>query len=234
METKILLQEIYSTLLKEFQPQKWWPAKSKSKERRFEICIGAILTQNTSWKNVEKALENLRKAKMLNEQGIRNAKNKKLALLIKSSGYYNQKAKKLKAFVEFLKSCPLEKLEKIPQKKSRDLLLGVHGIGKETADSMLLYALNKRVFVIDAYTKRIFSRIMPEKTRNLKEYDEWQEFFSSNLDKDAQLFNEYHALIVNLGKNFCKKEPSCEECPLNKKCKKQQLYNLLTALNLSS
>jgi endonuclease-3 related protein len=214
METKILLQEIYSTLLKEFKPQKWWPAKSNDKKaRQFEICIGAILTQNTSWKNVEKALENLRKASMLNEQGIRNAENKKLALLIKSSGYYNQKAKKLKAFVEFLKSCPLEKLERIPLKESRDLLLEVHGIGKETADSILLYALNKPIFVIDAYTKRSFSKIMPEKTRNLKEYDEWQEFFSSNLDKDAQLFNEYHALIVNLGKNFCKNKPLCGECP---------------------
>lgn len=219
METKILLQGIYSTLLKEFKPQKWWPAKSRGKEKQFEICIGAILTQNTSWKNVEKALENLRKGKMLNEQGIRNANNKKLALLIKSSGYYNQKAKKLKAFVEFLQSYPSEKLGNMPLQEARDLLLGVHGIGKETADSILLYALNKPIFVIDAYTKRSFSKIMPEKTGNLKEYDEWQEFFSSNLDKDARLFNEYHALIVNLGKNFCKKKPLCGECPLKEDCK---------------
>lgn len=212
MGNKPGLLKIYSILLKEFKPQKWWPVKSKGKkEKQFEICVGAILTQNTSWKNVEKALENLRQEKLLNEKGIRNISEKGLALLIKPAGYYNQKAKKLKKFVEFLQSYPLEQLEKMPVEEARKLLLEVHGIGNETADSILLYALNKPVFVIDAYTKRIFERFFNFK---LKDYYEWQQFFSSNLIRDTQLFNEYHALIVELGKNLCKKKPKCEECPL--------------------
>jgi endonuclease-3 related protein len=206
------LISVYEILLREFGRQKWWPVKSKTKvERQFEICVGAILTQNTSWKNVEKALENLRQNSLLSEGCIRGAEEKELALLIKSAGYYNQKAKKLKAFVEFLHSHPLNELEGMPTDKARNLLLQVHGIGKETADSMLLYALNKPVFVIDAYTRRIFERVFNSK---LTSYDEWQQFFSSNLKKDTQLFNEYHALLVELGKNFCRKKPLCGECPL--------------------
>lgn len=211
MDSKEILTG-YKILLKGLGSQYWWPAKSKNKkERQFEICIGAILTQNTSWKNVEKALKNLRKEGLLNENGIKNINEKELAVLIKPAGYYNQKAKKLKSFSEFLQYYPLEKLQKMPIGEARTVLLEVHGIGKETADSILLYALSKPIFVIDTYTKRIFERLFNFK---LKDYDEWQEFFEKNLEKDTQLFNEYHALIVELGKNFCKKKPLCEKCPL--------------------
>lgn len=213
MDSKLL--EIYKILLKSFGSQKWWPAKGKGNERKFEICIGAILTQNTAWKNVEKAIENLRKAKLLDEKAIGNAEEKKLALLIKPSGYYNQKAKKLKAFANFLKENSLEKLEKMPVKDARKLLLQQHGIGNETADSILLYALNKQIFVIDAYTKRIFARLMELKFNS---YEEWQEFFMQNLPANVYLFNEYHALLVRLGKEFCRKKPECKKCPVRNFC----------------
>lgn len=218
MEKK--LSEIHDALSKSFGPQKWWPAKGKGNARRFEICMGAILTQNTAWKNVEKAIENLRKANLLDEKAIRKAEEKDIALLIKPAGYYNQKAKKLKAFAEFLKENNFERLGNMPIKEARELLLGVYGVGKETADSILLYALNRPVFVVDAYTKRILERIFSLK---FKDYDEWQQFFHSSLRKDTQLFSEYHALLVNLAKEFCRKKPECGKCPLNLQCRFKQL-----------
>ena len=212
MKDKLL--ETYKILFNNFGRQHWWPAKSK-KERRFEICIGAILTQNTSWKNAEKAIENLRKANAISKEAIKNIPQEKIASLIKPAGYYSQKAKKLKAFAGFLEKNSFEKLAKMPISKARQLLLEVHGIGKETADSILLYALHKPIFVIDAYTKRIFERIFNIK---FKDYDEWQQFFSSSLRRDTQLFKEYHALIVALGKDVCRKKPLCGKCPVKNKC----------------
>jgi|SRR3989338_5565031 len=208
------LHETYRILLNNFGRQHWWPAKSK-KERKFEICVGAILTQNTSWKNAEKAIENLRKANALSKEPIKNFPEKKIASLIKPAGYYNQKARKLKAFAGFLEKNSFEKLEKMPISKARGMLLKVHGIGRETADSMLLYALNKPIFVVDAYTKRIFERIFNIK---FKDYDEWQDFFSSSLGRDTLLFNEYHALIVALGKDVCRNKPLCGKCPMQNRC----------------
>ena len=208
--------KIYDSLLKHFGKQYWWPTLSRNK--KLEICVGAILTQNTAWKNVEKALRNLINENLLNLEALNKINQKKLESLIKSAGYYRQKAKKIKALIKFL----------ITKKKpSRKNLLAIYGVGKETADSILLYAFNKPIFVVDAYTRRIFSRL-GMLNENLS-YDEIQEIFEANLPRDTELFKEYHALIVELGKNYCKKKsPSCEECPLNSICKfKQHSRSLL-------
>jgi len=209
------LLRIYSILLEHFGKQHWWPTLSKNK--KLEICIGAILTQNTAWKNVEKALHNLINKNLLNLEALNKINQKKLESLIRSAGYYKQKAKKIKALVKFLTS------EKKPSRKN---LLAIYGVGKETADSILLYAFNKPVFVVDAYTRRIFSRL-GMLDENLS-YDEIQEFFENNLPRDTELFKEYHALIVELGKNYCKKKnPLCKECPLSSICKFKQHFRSL-------
>lgn len=214
MKSKKLL-EIYNILLENFGKQYWWPAKSEGNARKFEVSIGAILTQNTSWKNVEKALENLRHGNLLNQNSLMNIAEKKLAFLMKPAGYYNQKARKIKAFVDFLEKNDFTELARMQTEKARELLLEVHGIGKETADSILLYALNKLIFVVDAYTRRIFERIFGLK---FNDYCEWQKFFMKNLPENTEIFNEYHALLVKLGKDFCRKKPLCGKCPLIKKC----------------
>ena len=202
--------EIYNILLKEFGQRHWWPAKT-----RFEVIVGAILTQNTAWKNVEKAIYNLRQEGVLSFKGIRDTDEKKLAILIKPSGYFNQKAKKLKAFIKFAVdeyNWSLSKMMDEDISVLREKLLGVYGIGKETADSTLLYAFDKPVFVIDIYTYRILSRhkLVPEKSS----YDYIQEFFMKSLQGDIYLYNEYHALLVSLGNKFCRAKPRCEPCPL--------------------
>jgi len=196
----IFMIKIYQKLLSKFGKQNWWPCKTGN---RFEIIIGAILTQNTGWQNVEKAINNLIKNKMLSKDAIRKAGTRKLAVLIKPAGYYNQKAKKLKAFVNFSGDI------------TRKDLLSIWGIGPETADSILLYAYNKPYFVVDAYTKRIFSRLELIET---DDYEEIREFFEKNLPKDVRIYREFHALIVELAKKYCKKGPLCEECPLAKDC----------------
>ena len=173
------------------------------------ITKGKILTQNTSWKNVEKAIFNLNKEKLVDIKKIKKINLKKLASLIRPSGYYNQKAEKLKIAAKFFSK------NKAP---TREELLDVKGIGPETADSILLYAFKKPYFVVDAYTKRIFSRIGI--CRQDIKYDELQLFFHKNLQKDAKLFNEYHALIVELGKQFCTKKPKCKDCIIKNHCKR--------------
>ncbi len=199
------IKEIYSSLLNHFGKQNWWPTISNNKA--FEISIGAILTQNTSWKNVEKAIKNLKDNNLLSKDAIKKIKVERLAKLIKSSGYHNQKAKKLKEFVKFLESS---------KEINRENLLSIWGIGKETADSILLYAYNKPIFVIDSYTKRVFSRLgLCYKDIG---YEELQNLFHKNLLKDYKLFNEYHALIVRLAKDICKTKPLCHKCPLNSIC----------------
>ncbi len=182
------LMRIYQKLYAKFGPQHWWPGDSRE-----EIIIGAILTQSTSWKNVEKAIINLKQNNLLNFNSILKTHNSKLAQLIRPAGYHNQKAKKLKAVAEFF----LKLKNKSP---TRSQLLEVHGIGPETADSMLLYAYNQPEFVVDTYTKRIFSQLNLIKP-NAK-YDEIKNFFELNLKNDAKLFNEYHALIVCAGKEL--------------------------------
>jgi len=205
-----LLMNIYRKLYQAYGPRDWWPA-----ETSFEVMVGAILTQNTSWKNVEKAIQKLKGKGVLNPEGIHDLKKTQLASLIKSSGYYRIKADRLKAFVNFLFEefdGDLKRMGRERLGELREKLLGVKGIGPETADSILLYGLKKSIFVVDAYTKRILSRhkMILENTA----YEEVQKLFMEHLPLDEKLFNEYHALLVHLGKTVCKKIPRCDICPI--------------------
>jgi endonuclease-3 related protein len=205
------LNNIFEILYNTFGPQHWWPGDSP-----FEVAVGAILTQNTNWSNVKKAIENLKKYKLLEPYKIYKIDHKKLSELIKSSGYYTIKAKRLKSFIDFLIKEYNGKIESMNNEDTfllRKKLLSINGIGKETADSILLYAINKPIFVIDTYTKRILSRHGISKDKD--SYDYYQNLFHKSLKKDVKLFNEYHALIVKVGKTFCKsKRPLCDQCPL--------------------
>ena len=208
-----MLSKIYDGLLREFGPQHWWPGDSP-----FEIAVGAILTQNTNWGNVEKAIANLKRQDALSAKVIRGMQTRKLAALIRPAGYFNVKARRLRSFIGFLVNDYNGSVKRMAGEgvlPLRKKLLMVNGIGPETADSILLYALGKPVFVIDAYTKRVLSRhgiIGHEKS-----YDEFQDLFHSSLKRDAELFNEYHALFVRVGKTFCRKnKPLCDQCPIKK------------------
>ncbi|VVB80988.1 Endonuclease III [uncultured archaeon] len=215
---------IFSKLFSAFGPQHWWPIKGEYKPRklseqdRLEICIGAILTQNTSWKNVEKALDNLHENKLIDLKNLANIKEQKLAELIRCSGYYRQKAKKLKIFAQHVLKFGSLKIF-FEQKNLRDNLLSIWGIGPETADSIILYSAEKPVFVIDAYTKRIMSRFGVCKSD--VDYHELQGYFHERLPENHKLFNECHALFVELAKRNCKKVPDCSSCPIKKSCQKQ-------------
>jgi endonuclease-3 related protein len=203
------LLKVYSKLLKHFGPQAWWPADSP-----FEVIVGAILTQNTNWKNVEKAIENLKKVKLLSAEKILKVNSAKLEELVRPTGYYRQKAHRLKEFVKYFTSEYGAKLSRMKKRDLSDLrheLLNIHGIGPETADSILLYALDKPTFVVDAYTRRIGQRLGLFK---FDDYHEIKDCFEQNLPKDLEMYKEYHALLVELGKNYCKTKPQCEDCPL--------------------
>ena len=208
--SRALLEKIYNRLFDRFGPQHWWPG-----ETPFEVIVGAILTQNTNWGNVKKAIANLKNAGVLTPQALQKIPAEKLAELIKPSGYFNVKAKRLKNFLRFFfekYDGDLEKMRGEPLISLRPKMLAVNGVGPETVDSILLYALDKKVFVVDAYTKRFLYR------HNLAgpnaEYHDIQKLFLDNLPPQRQLFNEYHALIVRLGKEYCKPTPSCAQCPL--------------------
>jgi endonuclease-3 related protein len=210
---KDILIKIYRTLYQTYGPRHWWPG-----ETSFEVMVGAILTQNTSWRNVEKAIQKLKGKGVLNPEGIHHLKRSELARLIKSSGYYRIKTDRLKSFIDFLFEEYDGNIKKMGRERLgelREKLLGVKGIGPETADSILLYGLKKPIFVVDAYTRRILSRhgIISEKAS----YEEVQKLFMDYLPRDEKLFNEYHALFVYLGKTVCKKIPRCELCPLRDK-----------------
>lgn len=202
--------KIYQTMLNTLGPQQWWPG-----ETPFEVVIGAILTQNTNWSNVEKAIRNLKAADRLSPRGIYELSTIELAQLIRPSGFFNVKAKRVKTFINWLFSRyegDLSRMFRQDLQTLRDELLSVKGIGPETADSILLYAGDMPTFVVDAYTHRIFSRhglISEEST-----YDEMKAFFEENLPKEVRLFNEYHALLVQIGKRYCKPKKACEPCPL--------------------
>jgi len=204
------LTEIYQLLFERFGPQHWWPG-----ETQFEIVIGAILTQNTSWTNVEKAIANLKAADRLTPEALYDLDHARLAELIRPAGYFNVKAKRIMSFLSWLfehYDGRLEDLEAINTYQLREELLSIKGIGPETADSILLYAFGRPVFVVDTYTARIAVRhhlIEPDAG-----YAQLQDLFQSNLQQDTQLFNEYHALLVQVGKNFCKPKPKCPHCPL--------------------
>ncbi len=206
-----MLRSIYNKLYLAFGPQYWWPGESP-----FEVMVGAILTQNTNWANVEKAIANLKRNKLLEARALHKLSHKRLASLIKPAGYYNIKAKRLKNFLDFFIGCykgDVKSLSRVSLEEIRQNLLLINGIGPETADSIILYALNKPVFVIDAYTKRMLARhnLIPENAP----YNQVQKLFMQKLKKNVKLFNEYHALIVRLGKDYCRKtKPRCDTCPL--------------------
>jgi endonuclease-3 related protein len=208
--TKDLLR-YYNAMSSALGPMHWWPAKTP-----FEVIVGAILTQSTSWTNVERAIDNLRAARMLTPSAILKARTSRLAALVRPSGYFRQKAKKLKAFVRFLQrqyDGSLKRMFQSGTPELREKLLSVHGIGPETADSILLYAGNHPVFVVDAYTHRIFGRHAI--TSGKPDYETVRALFETGLPRHPQLWNEFHALIVNTGKNWCRKSvPRCDECPL--------------------
>ena len=186
----------YKNLFQTYGPQKWWPVLHPQ-NAQFEISIGAILTQNTAWTNVEKALTNLYKNNLLLLEAIKTAPKSKLAKAIKPAGYFNQKAIKLKKFVKFLEAeGGFKKLAKLQVPELRKKLLGIWGIGPETADSIILYAFNKPSFVIDTYTKRLLAK----SGIKFKTYDEYKKYFESRLPKNVKMWNEYHALIVRWGK----------------------------------
>jgi endonuclease-3 related protein len=214
-ELKDILENFYQLLYLRFGPQHWWPAKSP-----FEVIVGAILTQNTNWTNVERSITNLRRAKLLSPRKLRRVNLKRLARLIRSSGYFNLKAKRLKNFTNFLFSRydgSLNRMFNTDPWSLRAELLQVTGIGPETADSILLYAGEKPIFVIDTYTKRFLLR------HNLIDadatYSQAQDIFLDNLQSDVVLFKEFHALIVRLAKEFCKTNAHCQSCPLEETMK---------------
>ena len=214
MNQNEIISDIYRRLFACFGPQRWWPG-----ETPFEVMVGAILTQSASWHNVELAIGSLKQAGALSPEALREISLDELGRLIHSSGYYNAKAKKLKALVEWLRHYgdSLKKAFSGNLDDKRQELLGIHGIGPETADSILLYAAGKSIFVIDAYTRRIIERIgtAPQKDS----YNAYQRLFTSNLKQDARFFNEYHALLVKLGKDICRKKPLCSACCLREICR---------------
>jgi endonuclease-3 related protein len=222
--------KLYKLLLNQFGAQEWWPVdyhyhrKNKS-DPRFEIIIGAILTQNTAWDNVEKALTNLKKSKSLTIHKIIDENIENIKVMIQPSGFFNQKAQRLKILASYLHdeyNNNLDKFFKRDLKVTRQELLSLNGIGPETADSILLYAGNRPVFVVDAYTKRICKRIPIENSG--KTYEEIQSFFENELKRNfperdiVELYKELHALIVRLAKTYCRKKQKCEKCPLKNNC----------------
>jgi endonuclease III related protein len=207
------LDEYYNSLFTAFGPQHWWPGKTQ-----FEVIVGAILTQNTSWTNVERAIANLRGAKLLSASAIEGAPPSQLETLIRPSGYFRQKTRKLKAFCAFLRTeyrGSLKRMFETPTIALREKLLGVFGVGPETADSILLYAGEHPVFVVDAYAKRMLARHGWAHAE--AKYDDIRWMVERQFPGNTERFNEFHALIVNAGKNFCRAhEPLCGECPLGR------------------
>jgi endonuclease-3 related protein len=206
-----VLQDIYRRLFERYGPQHWWPAREP-----FEVIVGAILTQSTAWTNVEKAIANLRAAGKLSAAALRTLPANELAALIHPCGYYNVKARRLKAFTDWLGERYADNLDEMftgDTGTQRTQLLDIYGIGEETADSIMLYAGNRPAFVIDAYTRRIIDRL--GLTPQHPSYNGYQALFTANLPADAGLFNEYHALLVRHAKEACRKRPLCRGCCLN-------------------
>ena len=203
--------DVYRRLYRHYGNLQWWPGDGP-----LEVSVGAILTQNTAWSNVEKAIGQLKRNRLLTVKALGRLPLAELARLIKASGYFNVKARRLKHFISFLQTRYHGSLKQMSVQSTQPLreeLLSVNGIGPETADSILLYAVEKPVFVIDAYTKRIFSRhgVLPYE----KSYEEFQQLFMEPLPFDVPLYNQYHAMMVYTGKDFCRSQPRCDSCPLN-------------------
>lgn len=211
MSTASRLHGLYDAMLEALGPSHWWPADSS-----FEVAVGAILTQNTNWKNVEKAITNLKEQDALSAEAIQNIAPEDLEKLIRPAGFFRMKTKKLKHFVSFLAAeadMHIENLREHEPYALREKLLRINGIGPETADSILNYALNMPAFVVDTYTGRIMHRhgLIDDEFS----YDQLQELFTDNLEEDPAFFNEFHALIVRTAKDWCKKSsPKCDSCHL--------------------
>ncbi len=205
--------EFYTFLLSHFDPQHWWPA-----ETPFEVVVGAILTQQVAWRNVEKAIKNLKSSHVLDPCKISNLPLGKLEVYVKPTGFYRQKARRLKGICAYIFKEYNGSLKRLFNKETCSLraeLLSLNGIGPETADSIILYAAGKPSFVIDAYTKRICERL--QLTDDL-DYESLKKFFESSIPEDVEVYKEFHALLVELGKNYCKTKPVCKNCPLSGKC----------------
>ncbi len=204
------LMHLHDRLLAAYGPQHWWPAASP-----FEVMVGAVLTQNTNWQNVERAVANLKRAGVLDPDSLHQMDHQALAELIRPAGYFNIKARRLKNFMAVIHDefeGRIENMTGWDTEALREVLVSTKGIGPETADSMLLYALGRPVFVIDAYTYRIAVRL--GLAFEDADYYQLQEMFMDNLPRDVKLYNELHALLVVLGKNHCRPKPKCEPCPL--------------------
>lgn len=204
-----LLRDLYQRLYQAFGPQGWWPGDTS-----LEVALGAILTQNTNWNNVARVLATLKEEGLLDPQALRALPEAELARRLKPAGYYNIKARRLQSFLAFLAQFgdSLERLAAANLEKLRPALLSIKGVGPETADSILLYALNQPTFVVDAYTFRISSRhgLIPEAIS----YEDLRQTFMAHLPLEVPLYQEYHALLVRLGKEYCRPQPRCAGCPL--------------------
>lgn len=207
-----VLQALFEDLHLHYGPQHWWPGESI-----FEIMVGAVLTQNTAWTNVERAIGNLKSLDLLSLDAMSRLGRQELAMLIRPAGYFNVKAQRLQNLCEFLQGQGGEtSLSRMADGPLRELLLGVNGVGPETADDIMLYAFERSVFVIDAYTRRLFSRI--GLIAGDESYEKLRSFFESNLESNVALFNEYHALIVRHAKNICTRKPGCFKCCIKQRC----------------
>ncbi len=213
MHSRLTLPALYSKLRGRFGFLDWWPGDTAD-----EVIIGAILTQNASWKNVEKAISNLRGEGCLSLSAIRKMQTRSLEACIRPSGFFRQKSRRLKIFADyvFLNYGSIGAMFRKDAGELREELLNLHGIGRETADSIILYAAEKPIFVIDAYTRRIMGRIYG--TRREPAYDELQKLISSGIKSDVKLYQDFHAQFVELGKNYCRTKPLCSQCPVKRYC----------------
>jgi endonuclease-3 related protein len=208
---------VYRRLVRAYGHAGWWPG-----ETLFEVCVGAILVQNTAWRNVEKALDRLRRGGCLSFGALNPLRPKDIAPLVRSSGVYRVKARRLRAFLDFIGerfSGRVEQMRSVPAAELREVLLSVHGIGRETADSIALYAAGAPLFVVDAYTRRVFARL--GLLRGDEPYDEVQSLFHRRLPADPALYGDFHAQLVRLGKDACRPHPRCGTCPLDDLCAKR-------------
>ncbi|MEJ2398500.1 MAG: endonuclease III domain-containing protein [Gammaproteobacteria bacterium] len=213
--SSLTFYQVYKILLRSYGPQRWWPADSP-----FEVMVGAVLTQNTSWLNVERAIANLKQDKALTAKAIAGMRHARLANLLKPAGYFNIKATRLQNFCRwYTTQGGLRRLQRYETDALRQLLLSVNGVGPETADDMLLYAFERPVFVIDAYTRRLFSRLTH--IAGDESYEALRQQFQNSLSRVKQqvkIFNEYHALIVQHAKQACRSKPQCHDCCLRRHC----------------